>query len=88
MKPSHYDAAVSIFHGSGVLIEGKCHLGVALGTASFVSSFVSQKVSVWKHEYNQLEVWLIYLQHNHMQLMLLLHMVLVGGTIWSDAFLT
>ena len=52
MKPSSYDAAVSIFRGSEVLIttEGKCHLGAALGTASFFSSFVNQKVSVWKHE--------------------------------------
>ena len=52
VKPSHYDAAVSIFLGSGVLItaEGKRHLGAALGTTSFVSSFVNQNVSVWKHE--------------------------------------
>ena len=49
---SHYDAAISIFHGTGILItaEGKHHLGAALGTASFVSSFVNHKVSVWKHE--------------------------------------
>ena len=53
VKPSHYDAAISIFHGTGILItaaEGKYHLGAALGTASFVSSFVNHKVSVWKHE--------------------------------------
>ena len=49
--------AVSIFHGSGVLItaEGKRHLGAALGTASFVS-FVSQEVSVWKR-HSELEVF-------------------------------
>ena len=35
VKPSHYDAAVSIFHGSSVFItaERKSDLGAALGTA-------------------------------------------------------
>ena len=48
VKPSHYDAAIPIFHGTGILItaEGKRHLGAALGTASFVSSFVNHKISV------------------------------------------
>ena len=49
VKPSHYGAAVSIFSGLGVLItaKGKHYLGAALGTAaSFVSSFVNQKVLV------------------------------------------
>ena len=52
MKPAHYDAAVSVFRDSGVVItaEGKRHLGAALGTASFVTLFVTQKVSVRKHE--------------------------------------
>ena len=44
-----YDAAVSIF-GVLITVEGKHHLGAALGTASFVTLFVTQKVSVWKHE--------------------------------------
>jgi len=52
VKPAYYDAAVSIFCNSVVVItaEGKRHLGAALGTSSFVTSFVTQKVSVWKHE--------------------------------------
>ena len=59
VKPAFYNAAVSIFGNSGVMItaEGKRHLGAALGTDSFVNLFVTQTVSVWKHE---LEVYLKY----------------------------
>ena len=47
-----YDSAVSIFRDSGVCItvEGKRHLGAALGTPSFIASFVNEKVSLWKKE--------------------------------------
>jgi len=40
------------FQSLGVLItaEGKRHLEAALGTASFVSSFVNDKVTVWKRD--------------------------------------
>ena len=52
MKGSFYDSAVSIFQDSGVCIsiEGKRHLGAALGSPSFVASFVTQKVSLWRQE--------------------------------------
>ena len=52
MKDSFYDSAVSIYQNSGVCVsvEGKRHLGAALGSPSFVASFVTQKVSLWKQE--------------------------------------
>ena len=52
VKESFYDSAVSIFRDSGVCItvEGKRHLGAALGTPSFIASFVNEKVSLWKKE--------------------------------------
>ena len=52
VKGSFYDSAVSIFQDSGVCIsiEGKRHLGAALGSPSFVASFVTQKVSLWRQE--------------------------------------
>ena len=52
MKDSSYDSAVSIFRDSGVCItvDGKRHLGDALGTPSFIASFVNEKVSLWKKE--------------------------------------
>ena len=52
MKNSCYDFAVSIFRDSGgcISVEGKRHLGAALGSPSFVASFVTQKVSLWKQE--------------------------------------
>jgi len=52
VKPAYYNAAVSIFGNTGLMIamEEKRHLGAALGTDSFVNSFVTQKVSVWKHK--------------------------------------
>ena len=52
VKDCFYDSAVSIFQDSGVCItaEGKRHLGAALGSSSFVASFVHQKVSLWQQE--------------------------------------
>ena len=52
MKDSSYASAESIFRDSIVCItvEGKRHLGAALGTPSFIASFVNEKVSLWKKE--------------------------------------
>ena len=47
-----YDAIVELFQGSGISIsaDGKRHLGGALGSPSFVSSFVQERVSTWTKE--------------------------------------
>ena len=52
VKDTFYDSAVSIFQNSSVCVsvEGKRHLGAALGSPSFVASFVTQKVSLWTRE--------------------------------------
>ena len=36
--------------GVCITVEGKRHLGAALGTPSFIASFVNEKVSLWKKE--------------------------------------
>ena len=52
VKEVFYDAAVKMFQGSGISItvDGKRHLGGALGSPSFVTSFVKEKVSTWAKE--------------------------------------
>ena len=52
MKESFYDAAVEMFQGSGISItvDGKWYLGGALGSPSFVTSFVKERVSTWTKE--------------------------------------
>ena len=47
-----YDAAVELFQDSGISItvDGKRHLGGALGSPSFVASFVKERVSTWAKE--------------------------------------
>ena len=49
VKESFYDAAVELFQDSGISItvDGKRHLGGALGSPSFVASFVKERVSTW-----------------------------------------
>ena len=49
MNDSLYDAAVELFQGLGISIraDGKRHLGGELGSPSFVSSFVQERVSTW-----------------------------------------
>ena len=46
------EEASTIFQGTGVSItmEGKRHLGAALGTHAFVESYVQQKVAGWVRE--------------------------------------
>ena len=52
VKGQFYDDAITTFQGSGVSVtaEGKRHLGAALGSSSFVDSFVEAKVSTWVQE--------------------------------------
>ena len=49
VKEVFYDAAVKMFQGSGISItvNGKRHLGGALGSPSFITSFVKEEVSTW-----------------------------------------
>ena len=46
VKDCYFDFAVSIFQDSGVCIsvDGKGNLGATLGSPSFITSFVSQKI--------------------------------------------
>ena len=51
-----HDAAASAFEGTGISItsDGKRHLGAALGSPSFVASFVEKQVTSWIKELQQL----------------------------------
>ncbi|XP_065893485.1 uncharacterized protein [Dysidea avara] len=55
-KSGMYDAAVSAFQGTGISItsDGKRHLGAAIGSPSFITSFVETKVTSWVRELQQL----------------------------------
>ncbi len=56
VKPQHHATAVEIIHGSGVNIiaEGKRHLGSALGSPSFIKTYVQVKVTQWVAEVKHL----------------------------------
>ena len=56
VKEEHLEAAERLFAGTGVnvTVEGKRYLGAALGTRSFVESYVMQKVEKWKSEIEKL----------------------------------
>ncbi len=56
MKPQHHAAAAEIFHGSGVNIsaEGKRHLGSAIGSSSFIKTYIQEKVKQWVEEVKHL----------------------------------
>ena len=49
MKDAQLSEAHALFQGSGIPItsEGKRYLGAAIGSESFVHSYVSEKVSEW-----------------------------------------
>ncbi len=49
MKEENFEEATTAFEGMGVNItqEGKRHLGAALGTGTFIESYVQNKVSEW-----------------------------------------
>ena len=52
VKEQFYNDAITTFQGSGVSVtaEGKRHLGAALGSSSFVDSYVEAKISTWAQE--------------------------------------
>ena len=56
VKEDHLEAAERLFAGTGVNVtaEGKRHLGAAVGTRSFVESYVMKKVEKWKSEIEKL----------------------------------
>ena len=49
VKVEPLDLTKTIFAGCGVSItaEGKCHLGAAIGSPTFVKHYVSEKVDYW-----------------------------------------
>ena len=55
-KPEHFPAAEEHFLGSGVNIstQGHRHLGVPLGSKSFVEEFIRDKISCWGSEIKRL----------------------------------
>ena len=56
VKENHLEAAKAAFQGTEVQIttEGKRHLGAAIGTPSFVESYVQKKASGWIEEVKHL----------------------------------
>jgi hypothetical protein len=50
VKERHFEEAKQLFQDTGVKIslEGKRHLGSAIGTRSFVENYVEEKVSTLK----------------------------------------
>ena len=56
VKEQHFKDAQQIFAGTGVniTIEGKRHLGGALGTPEFVTTYVNQQVGKWVEDINRL----------------------------------
>ena len=56
MADSEGDDTITAFEGTGINItlEGKTHLGAALGTRSFVTSHVKKVISGWVREVEQL----------------------------------
>ena len=55
-KEEHLEEAQHIFKGTevNITVEGKRHLGGALGTREFTTAYVSQKVSSWVEQVNRL----------------------------------
>ena len=56
VKENHLEAAEGLFSGTGLnmTMEGKRHLGAAVGTRSFVERYVSKKVEMWTNEIKKL----------------------------------
>ena len=56
VKEEHFLQANQIFQGSSVSItkEGKRHLGAAVGTDTYRTTYVQEKVAVWVHEVERL----------------------------------
>ena len=51
VKPEHYNIAVELFNGSGVIVtkDGQRHLGAVIETEKF-KEYVEEKVSEWVKE--------------------------------------
>jgi len=51
VKAEHLEVAKKIFAGCGVgitlWIKGKCYLGAAIGSSTFVTHYMSEKVDYW-----------------------------------------
>ena len=49
VKAEHLDLAKNLFDGCGVgiTVEGKRHLGAAIGSPTFVQHYVNEKVEYW-----------------------------------------
>jgi hypothetical protein len=58
VKKESAEMAKEVFKGTGISIteEGKRHLGAAIGTQSFVESYVQQKVSEWVKAVERLSI--------------------------------
>ena len=56
VKEESFSQAIQVFQDSGVSItkEGKRHLGAAVGTNSFKTTYVQEKVAVWVREIERL----------------------------------
>ena len=55
VKSPHLQAATELFHGTGVnnAVEGKRHLGAAVGRQSFVHQYVEEEVAQWVQELDE-----------------------------------
>ena len=55
-KPEKYQAAVTVFEGTGVNVTdvGKRYLGGALGSEGFIAKFAESKISEWTKEIERL----------------------------------
>ena len=56
VKPQYLEAAKQVFKDSGVQItsEGQRYLGAAIGTSEYKEKYVSDKVSIWQSELEEL----------------------------------
>ena len=57
-KETHLQEATTLFYGTGVNItaQGRPHLGAAIGTPSYVTEYVTEKVEQWATELERLSV--------------------------------
>ena len=78
VKEEHMSSATDLFHKEGIQItlQGRRHLGAALGSRSFTEEYVTSKVTSWVKEMEKLTTLP---PASHMQLMPHLHMALVGN---------
>ena len=65
MKENCVDHASALFHNAGIdiILDGKRHLGAALGSRQFVEEYVQKKVDGWVKEIDRLSSFA--LSHTH-----------------------